>query len=398
MTLRLLRAATACLGLALAAGARPSAAPTSAADLQFVFTSDAHYGITRAAFRGRSDVDAHVVNQALVATINALPGATFPNDGGIGAGTPVGAIDFVAEGGDVANRAESTPTQLQSAAASWAQFSADYLDGLTVTTRSGERSPVFVVPGNHDVSNAVGYPRPMKPATDASSMAAIYNLMMRPAVPLTASTYRYETDHVLTTRDLAGIHFVFVTVWPDSKQRDWLEADLAGVPSSTPVIIVTHDQPDAESKHFTNPNGGHDINATDVFENLLVDQLADGPTTKTPDTIEQRAFEGFLERHPNVTAYFHGNSNWNQFYDWTGPDHTVDLHTFRVDSPMKGDISSKDETKLSFQVASFDASSRTITVRECLWNTNPREATVANPSIVWGGSTTVALSPRPAGR
>jgi hypothetical protein len=28
--------------------------------------------------------------------------------------------------------------------------------------------------------------------------------------------------------------------------------------------------------------------------------------------------------------------NFNQFYDWTAPDHSVVLHTFRIYSPMKG--------------------------------------------------------------
>lgn len=124
----------------------------------------------------------------------------------------------------------------------------------------------------------------------------------------------------------------------------------------------------------------------------MSDTFADGTTTKVPPTIEERALERFFDRHPNISVYFHGNSNWNQFYDWTGPDHTAAVHTFRVDSPMKGEISRHDETKLSFQVATLDPVSRTMTVRECLWNTRPADP--AEP-LVWGGSTTVALEPRP---
>jgi hypothetical protein len=56
---------------------------------------------------------------------------------------------------------------------------------------------------------------------------------------------------------------------------------------------------------------------------------------------------------------------------------------------MKGAMSSADETRLSFQVATIDLASRTMTVREVLWNAVP-------VSLAWGGSTTVALSPRPA--
>ena len=79
--------------MAAFAPARPAATR-----MQFVFTSDAHYGLTRASFRGRSQVPATVVNRALVAAVNALPSRTFPKDGGVAAGEPVGAIDFVAEG------------------------------------------------------------------------------------------------------------------------------------------------------------------------------------------------------------------------------------------------------------------------------------------------------------
>jgi hypothetical protein len=110
-----------------------------------------------------------------------------------------------------------------------------------------------------------------------------------------------------------------------------------------------------------------------------------------PPLIEQRAWEEFLRKHSNVTAYFHGHNNWNQFYDWTGPNHSVTLHTFRVDSPMKGHVSATDETKLSFQIATVDTMSRTMTVREVLWNTDSGRPDVP---LSWGASTTVALAPR----
>ncbi len=132
--------------------------------VQFVFTSDAHYGITRPAFRGGRDVDAHAVNAALVARIDALPGQSFPKDGGIGGGAPIGGFDFVADGGDIANREEVADAgTIQPRGESWRQFAADYIDGLTTTTRPAGRTPLYVVPGNHDVSNAVGFYRPMIP-------------------------------------------------------------------------------------------------------------------------------------------------------------------------------------------------------------------------------------------
>jgi hypothetical protein len=362
--------------------------------VQFVFTSDAHYGITRSEFRGGVNVDAHVVNAAMIARINELSHVSFPRDGGLKAGERVGPLDFLVEAGDIANRAEVVNTRpIQTAMASWRQFQTDYIDGLTVTDRAGHRAPLYIVPGNHDASNAVGFYRAMSPPIDKTAMAEIFNRMMAPRTLRTRATYDYDHDRVLFARDHGGVHFLYVTVWPDSRARTWMESDLEHVSRSTPVVVFAHDQPEAEAKHFRNPNGKHDVNGTDRFENLLSDELADGTTIDAPTVIEQTAFETFLERHPNVTAYFHGNSNWNQFYDWTGPGHRVVLHTFRVDSPIKGAFSSKDETKLSFQIVTIDATTRLMTVRECLWNANPRNPTAP---LAWGGSTTVALQPRPA--
>jgi predicted MPP superfamily phosphohydrolase len=333
-----------------AAGQRPDGV------VRFVFTSDAHYGLTRPAFRGRTNVPAHDVNAALVADVNTL-----------------GAIDFVVEGGDVANRSE-TDEEIQPAAASWSQFAHDYLEQIA--------APVYVVPGNHDASNAVGYYKPMKPALDTTAMVGIYNLMMAPA-RRTLATYEYVNDPVLTSRDVGGVHFVFLTIWPDARGRAWLARNLETVSASTPVVIFTHDQPEAQSKHFTNPNGAHDVNAVDRFENLLSDVFADGPSADAADIVEQAVWEDFVRTHPNITAYFHGNSNWNQFYDWTGPHQSIRLHTFRVDSPMKGHDSETDESRLSFQVATIDPLRQTMTVRERLWN-----------SATWGDSATVDVSPK----
>jgi hypothetical protein len=348
--------------------------------VQFVFTSDAHYGLTRPAFRGGRNVDAHIVNAALVARINELPQARFPGDGGVRAGEAIGPIDFVAEGGDIANRQEAGEgPRIQPASVSWRQFVTDYVDGIRTTTAQGARTPVLMVPGNHDVSNAVGFYEPMSPPTDSTALVEIFNRMMAPVVPKTTGTYDYRTARVFYTRDVGGVHLEFLSVWPDSEMRMRIEADLAHVAANTPVIIVTHDQPDAEAKHFRNPNGAHDINPRDQFENLLADQFADGPSVEMPSLIEQRALERFLKAHPQVQAYFHGNSNWNEFYDWTGPTHTIALHTFRVDSPMKGRQSATDETKLSFHVAAISPAGL-MTVREYLWNSGK-----------WGASATVRL-------
>ena len=60
---------------------------------------------------------------------------------------------------------------------------------------------------------------------------------------------------------------------------------------------------------------------------------------------------------------------------------------------MKGDVSGKDETKLSFQLVTFDAAAKTLTSRECLWNSQGKADTDPTP-VGWGTSRTVSLAPR----
>jgi hypothetical protein len=209
----------------------------------------------------------------------------------------------------------------------------------------------------------------------------------------------YASKRLVTSRDVNGVHLVFVGMWPDSVARPLIDADLANVSSTTPVIIFTHDQPDAESKHFTNPNGTFNINTTDKFENLLSDTFTDATTINDasavaiPSIKEQQTFVTWLKTHKNIVAYFHGNDNANEFYTYPTSDTTsakylgagynINLNVFRVDSPMKGNFSAADPTKLSFQVISIDNDAKKMTVREYLWNTK-----------TWGTSTTISLAPR----
>ncbi len=95
--------------------------------IQIVFTSDVHFGITRPAFDGDSNVPSVKVNARLVSKINHLPALSLPPDAGVDAGRTVGPIDYVMIAGDIANREE---TPIQSAAASWDQFRDDYLEGI----------------------------------------------------------------------------------------------------------------------------------------------------------------------------------------------------------------------------------------------------------------------------
>ncbi len=360
----------------------------SAKTINMVFSSDAHYGITRKAFRGDSNVNATVVNAAMIKAMNTLPIQNLPADNGIGSGSKVGAVDYLIQTGDIANRME---VPIQSGAASWAQFEHDYIQSVTLKDHSGKPAQLWVAPGNHDISNAVGYYKTMAPLTDPTSMVKIYNLMLKPAVPKTNAGYNYVTDKVNYSRDVQGIHFMFITLWPDSAERIWMQKDLEKVSARTPVIVFCHDQPTCEAKHFTNPIAPYNMTAQNKFENLTAEHYKEGSTAAGDDgttDIEQRGWVRFLKAHPNIKAYFHGNSNYNEFYVYKGPDNDVALNTFRVDSPMKGKYSAKDETKLSFQLISLDTEKQTLTARECLWNTQPGKPSAP---VVFGASKTVSL-------
>lgn len=182
-------------------------------NLQFIFTSEAHYGIDRASFRGKQSVDGHIVNAALIQEINSLPSVIFPHDNGVLAGQNAGIVEFIVEGGDIANRMEKPH---QSAAISWKQFDTDYVRGITLKNHFGKPAELLIVPGNHDISDAIGYYKPMKPNTDATSMANIFNLMMKPVIPLTKEIYNYKNNKINYSKNIDGIHFMFITLWPDS--------------------------------------------------------------------------------------------------------------------------------------------------------------------------------------
>jgi len=234
--------------------------------IQIVFTSDVHFGITRPAFDGDSNVYSVNVNAHLVSKINQVPAMSLPRDNGVGAGQTVGPIDYVMIAGDIANREE---VPIQSAAASWDQFRHDYLEGITLHDRRNLPTPFLLVPGNHDLSDAVGFYRKMAPSTDATSMAAIYNLMLHPATPKTSAGFHFPQDKISYSRTIGGIFFLFITIWPDSANRIWMEKELSRVDPHIPVVIVAHDPPDGDPAHFTNPNGDHGINSHDRFENPL---------------------------------------------------------------------------------------------------------------------------------
>ena len=338
--------------------------------LRFVYCSDLHYGLVRD-FRGEEDVPADSVSRAMIASFGLLEKTALPLDGGVGQGQVFGEPEFIVCTGDIANRMQHG---VQTASESWTQFCRDWEEYL---------DRMYLVPGNHDISNAIGYPKPMSPDKDAASAVGIYDMMMSPDTAVTADNFDYAVHKTHYTFVADSIRFVFVGMWPDSHMREWYSGTVE-TGEDIPVLLFTHDPPDADAKHFTNPWRPHDINSADKFENLLTDTCSVRSIDRTPKDNWQE-LERFLSSHPEIKAWFHGDWNYNEFYTWTGVDGTVSLPVFRVDSPMKGDYSSVDETLLSYIVVTVDAGSRLLTARECLWNPD------GAAGIRWGASCTVAL-------
>jgi DNA repair exonuclease SbcCD nuclease subunit len=142
--------------------------------VQFIFTSDVHFGLTKNTFQNKKNVAAFEVNKAMVKSMNQLQGQVIPNDHGVYANQIIKGFDATIITGDIANRMEDG---VQSATKSWEEFKIVYIDSLQITKPNNEKSNLFLVPGNHDMSNAIGFHRPMAPKKDAASMLGIYNLM-----------------------------------------------------------------------------------------------------------------------------------------------------------------------------------------------------------------------------
>jgi alkaline phosphatase len=367
----------------------------------FLYTSDAHYGIKRSAVLGNYS-NAMQVNGLMIRAINNMPNETLPGDSGIKAGETVGPIDFIAMTGDVANRQE-TAKGIQSATASWNQFKNDYINNISILAKSGSKAGLYLTPGNHDVSNAIGYTKSLTPATDDAVMFNMYNMFMNPTSPLTAGTYNYNTNRIVYSKDIGGVHFVFLSMWPDNTIRPLIDADLAKMSNpKTPVVLFTHDQPDIETKHLSSDLTNYILSPPTLdwskgFENLVTDVVADldtktppGLSTSSPSTTAQKGLADWLATKKNIVAYFHGNDNSYQTYNWSGTSGQIDLNVVRVDSPMKGTVSGLDaaggigdQTKLSYNVVTIDAAVQNMTVREYLWQQKK-----------WGASKTISLAAR----
>jgi hypothetical protein len=351
--------------------------------IHFLFTSDVHFGLTKEKFKGNNNVTAFEVNKAMVQVMNNLQSQQIPSDNGVQANQKINGIEALVITGDIANRMENG---VQSATKSWNEFKTVFIDSLHITTNKKTKSTLLVVPGNHDMSNAIGFHRPMMPKKDPASMLGIYNLVF-PKKQLTV--FDSSLCRIHYSKDINGVHFIFLSLYPDSAERVWMEKDLINVKKSTPVFLFAHSIPDVEPRFFENPNGIHDINETDKFENLVPERYKDGTDVKGVTTIEQNEFAAFIKKHENIKVYFHGHENFTEYYTYKGPNNDIALNCIRTDSPMKGRASAKDETKLAFELVSINTNTGKLTVREILWDAFPNEN--PNHAFKWGALQNINL-------
>ena len=411
--------------------------------INFIYTSDNHYGINRPIFQGQFNVSGQVVNEAMIAKMNTLPSLYLPSDGGAGAGLQVGNISFLADTGDIANRSETqsaytgaTVTYLgqqvttQSASAytvansavTWGQYQHDFLGDsntstnlsgglLTLTDGHGNGIPIYLSPGNHDVSDAIGMAsKVVGSSIDTTSFTQIYNREIgnqagTPMTPVIGTAMAYPANSINYSKDIGGVHMMFVNMFPDKNVQTWMNTDLAGVSSTTPVLLFTHvpiNMAASETKVFGNPVSPTSSAAGDIPFTLSGSNSANSYTDMNA---AKQDVANWLILHPNVKAYFSGHDNFNGATVWNGQDANGNLilpgdanwsgiNLFRVDSPMKGDFSGVsaangigDETQLSFQVYTMDTATQTLTERPYYWDSTG----VALTSGSWGASTTVNM-------
>ena len=428
-------------GTSAASGAGPTVTTGTVVDGTVTWTYDKSTDVGNIAapvtIGGVDYFDANTINQALLASLNQVSALTYPNDGGVNAGQVVGGIDMLAVTGDMANRYENNGGTYQNTvqidATSWQQFCATYFPtaaggGMALKTSANATPALLLSPGNHDISNAIGYydlnPFGTPPVgQDATSLCAMiqiatggtlsYNVANAPTyvtggtlgTGVSPSTY---SEALFTTKNVAGaytnkpdysltingIHFISLSAWPDSGSRAWIDNDLLSVPITTPVMLFTHCYPDVDTSLLTpNPDTGPFTSKT--YQCVVSDKVDPSEVGSTGTSVEQLAMTTWIKTHPNIVAYFHGHTNFNEMYTYTGPNNDIALNCFRLDSPMKGQLSAaaplptataawqQDPTSLlSFQIASINNATMQMTVREIRWYPTPvfsTDTTTPNP-------------------
>ena len=361
----------------------------------FIYISDLHYGIRKAGGAIYGGTTSQVVNQAMIAAMNSIPAQLDAL-----LGTSGNKIDFVAISGDISNRGVDGGGY-ESDSASWAQFQHDYLGVnnsstnisgglLNLNDKNGFPVPIFMTPGNHDTNNAIGDGSPM--AIDNTSVVQIYNREIGNLIgntpwappsnsiilPLPAYSINYSIDK-------AGVHMMFVNMWPDRNVQAWMDADLAKISPTTPVLLFTHAPMDPQDATlFANPSAPNvpSANYTAVIPFTI------GPTANYASTdAAAQEVVNWLIAHPQVKATFSGHINYNDMSSIINPvtGSEIGVAQFRVDSPMKGLVSCTNDSMLSFQVMTIDTVAQTLTVRDFLWSQGKWD-TVTNVGLSTAGS------------
>ena len=215
---------------------------------------------------------------------------------------------------------------------------------------------------------------------DATSFVQIYNRMTPYSgqAPITTNVFSNPANYtnvnlrVNYSFNIGGVHVQCVNMFPDKNILNWMSADLANVPASTPVFLFCHvplNMAATETKVFGNPTSTSSSAGADIPLTL---SGVDSPTSYVDMNAAKQYVADWLVAHPNVRALFSGHDNFNGATNWNGQDPNniiiaardaawSGVTLFRVDSPMKGDISGVSstsgpltgigmETNLSFQV------------------------------------------------
>ena len=292
-------------------------APASARarEAHFVFTADQHYGMSRPAFRGCTDVSADTVNAAMVEAINSLVDAVFPLDGGVMAGKAVGGAEYVISAGDIASKLTGAGTgPALTASQCWELFKRQYCGGVALKNSGGRKAEILAIPGNHEISTALGRYPPAFPLPDAGAMVGMFNRAHNAS--LRPEEYDFAAHKVTMARDLAGVRLLLVQLWPDEEARAYIAREIAASPADTPIILVCHFPPGVSAVYRESPERKFGAVPENTCGTVPADAAGQARIVELSRE-ERRAFAGFIKQHPSIVAYFHGHHHNNHSWVFT---------------------------------------------------------------------------------
>jgi cytolysin (calcineurin-like family phosphatase) len=237
-----------------------------ATDFYMLQTSDTHYTGGMISNGSRATVQA----------MNNMPGMAWPY-GTIG--TPQGAIvcgDLCDGGCNSSTPATDTPQWYSNRnyQNQWNGFDYNFPIYGVQGDNNRLRYPTYAVGGNHDYWRWCGY-------TLGTSTYVANKLYTRYGGGITGEGNNYYS---FTTN---GIHFVALGRYPDSTVLSWLASDLAGVGTSTPVVLFLH----------------YDFMGSDEWWT----------------SAQRQALANTISGY-RIIAILHGHTHGNSHYTWNGYD------------------------------------------------------------------------------